>query len=83
MAVTWKFTSLDQMGAFFDRKAQDIRGRVPNASPQSKRIMQAEAHAYEQAAMIAHNSIIEAPEEALASLDAAIAECAKPLPRHA
>lgn len=56
--ITWTFESLDQMGAYFERKAQDIRSRVPAASTPSKNVMRAEAHAYEQAASIVRNSVI-------------------------
>jgi len=59
MAVTWKFESLEQMAAFFERTGQEIRNRVPKASKQSQSIMRAEAHAYEQCAMVARNAVID------------------------
>lgn len=51
--------SLEQMADYFESKAKSIRSRVPNASRNSQHVMRAEAHAYEQCAMIARNAKIE------------------------
>lgn len=55
--ITWKFTGLEQMADFFDKKASEIRAKVPKASRESsKNTMRSEAHAYEQCAMIARSA---------------------------
>ncbi len=59
--MTYTFETMEQMAAYFAEKARGIRSRVPNASPTSKRIMQAEAHAYEQCADIVANAKISQP----------------------
>lgn len=56
MSVTFTFVDQQQMAAYFSETARRIRSRVPSASKQSQAVMRAEAHAYEQAAMIAGNS---------------------------
>lgn len=60
MSVKWKFDSMEHMASYFEYKAKSIRSRVPNANSEaSKRTMRAEAHAYEQCAMIVRDAIIE------------------------
>lgn len=56
--VTYHFDSLADMAELFAENGRKIRARVPNASPQSKRIMQAEAHAWEQAASYVRGAVI-------------------------
>jgi hypothetical protein len=71
VTVTWKFESLDQMANFFERKGQEVRKRVPRASTQSQHVMRAEAHAYEQCAMIVRNAVVEAapPADAVRQME--------------
>lgn len=57
--ITYTVSSLSELSELFAKKAATIRQRVPSASPTSKRIMQAEAHAYEQAASIIGATIID------------------------
>lgn len=64
MAVTWKFTSLDQMSAFMRKEAAELRERAnkPSMSKSDAKALMHEAHGWSQAAMIVANSVIEAPE---------------------
>lgn len=62
--MQWKFESLAQMGDYFEEQGRKIRARIPNAiSEASKRTMRAEAHAYEQCAMIARSAVIESKND--------------------
>ncbi len=56
--MEFMFNSLEQMAEHFAAKARSIRSRIDSASPQAKRIMQSEAHAYEQAAFVVSNAKI-------------------------
>ncbi len=58
MAVTFTFTNMDELADFIEEKAKSIRSRVGNARPQSQHVMRAEAHAYEQSAMIIRSAKI-------------------------
>lgn len=58
MTERWTFESMEALALYFDREARAIRGRVASASSSSQHVMRAEAHAYEQAAMIVRNSQI-------------------------
>ncbi len=62
MAVTFTFDSMAEMADFIEAKAKSVRSRVSRASTQSQRVMQAEAHAYEQSASIIRNAVIEDAE---------------------
>ncbi len=59
MTIQWKFESMGQIADHFAEKARSIRSRVPNASRNSQHVMRAEAHAYEQCAMIVRDAVIE------------------------
>lgn len=58
--MNFKFDSAEQAAAYLEETARRIRSRVPNASKPSQSIMRAEAHAYEQSAMIIRNSNLTA-----------------------
>jgi hypothetical protein len=54
------FESTEQAAAYLEEKAKSIRSRVERATRNSQHTMRAEAHAYEQSAMILRNSNLEA-----------------------
>lgn len=57
--ITYTFATMAELADWIEAKGKDIRARVPSASSEaSKRTMRAEAHAYEQSAMIIRNSNI-------------------------
>lgn len=57
--VTYTFATQSELADYIEGHGKDIRQRVPNATSEaSKRTMRAEAHAYEQSAMIIRNSRI-------------------------
>lgn len=57
--MQYHFESLEQMAAYFAKRASDLRGRIrEDYTANSKRTMQAEAHAYEQAASIIGSATI-------------------------
>lgn len=60
MTVTFTFASMEELADHLEEKAKSIRSRVGAARPHSQHIMRAEAHAYEQSAMMVRNSKIEA-----------------------
>jgi hypothetical protein len=55
--VKFEFASKDELADHLEEKAKSIRSRVPNASRNSQHVMRAEAHAYEQSAMMIRNSV--------------------------
>jgi hypothetical protein len=60
--MKYKFTSMEQMAAFLEERAKDIRSRVAAARPQTQHVMRAEAHAYEQSAFIIRSAEIGGEE---------------------
>jgi hypothetical protein len=61
--MQFKFTSREQMADYLLAQAVAIRSRVAAASANSKHVMRAEAHAYEQSAFIVRNAVIESDRE--------------------
>lgn len=58
-AVKFQFDTMAEMADFIEAKAKSIRSRVERASNNQKHVMRAEAHAYEQSAMIIRSASIE------------------------
>lgn len=56
--MKFHFNSLTELADHFAEKAKGIRSRVPNATRHSQNVMRAEAHAYEQAAMLVRDAVI-------------------------
>lgn len=58
--MTYHFESLEQMAAYFAKRGADLRARIlPEYTATRKRVMQAEAHGYEQAASVIATAVIE------------------------
>lgn len=72
---------LVDMAELFAENARKIRARVPNASPQSKRVMQSEAHAWEQAATIAKDAVF-APQLPAGAVITSLSSAGADMPRH-
>jgi hypothetical protein len=59
--VTYHFDSVADMAELFAENARKIRDRLKDTTPQNKRVMQAEAHVWEQAASYVRGAKIGKP----------------------
>lgn len=57
--MKFEFESKEALATHLEETAKAIRSRVPTASRNSQHVMRAEAHAYEQSAMIIRNSNLQ------------------------